>query len=216
MKNLNIILIGALVIFGSSMAAAQSPKAILRQLAASQLGLDTSRVTLALIDLPRLSGPARDYTFKFAAIPRGRTVVRATSPHHRDVAFSVQIDIWEDVLVARVPVARGATLSLEDFTMVRREVTHSVPVSTFEPATKRARRRIPAGSILVSDAMESIPDVHRGDRVTLVAVSGAVRVTRSGVALKDARIGESVRVRLDARTTIPAIVTGPRLCEVGP
>lgn len=216
MKNLIQICIGALVIFGSGFAAAQTPETILRQLAASQLGLDTSSVSLVMLDEPDLAGPISDYTFKFAAIPRGQTVVRAMSRKHRDRAFSVMIDIWEEVLVARVTIARGTALDPGDFTLVRREVTHSSPVATLEESTKRARRRIPAGRMLVFDAIEDIPDVHRGDRVTLVANVGAVKVTRTGVALRDAQIGEPVRVRLDKRTIITATVTGIRVCAVGP
>ena len=109
MNNITKILIGALVFSSSGFAAAQTPETILRQLAASQLGLDTSCVSLVLMKEPNLAGPISDYTFKFAATPRGRTVVRAMSPKHRDLAFSVLIDIWKDVLVARVPEARGAT-----------------------------------------------------------------------------------------------------------
>ena len=216
MKKSYNILIGALIVFGGGTAAAQTPKAILRQLAASQLGLDTSNVSVALTGKLALSGTPADYTFKFAAVPRGRTVVRASSPEHRSVAFTVRVDIWEDVLVARVPLARGATLNPNDFITVRREVTHVTPAGASALSTKRTRRRISAGSVLVADVIEGIPDVKFGDRVTLVAVSGAVRVTRRGVALKDARIGESVRVRLDKHTIIPATVTGPRVCEVGP
>ena len=98
---------------------------------------------------------------------------------------------------------------------MRREVTHTNPVATFDPSTKRAKRCIPAGRILALDAMEDIPDVHRGDRVTLVSIVGAVKVTRPGVALMDARIGETVRVRLDKRTIVPATVTGVRMCRIG-
>lgn len=216
MKNILNICIGALVIFGSGIAAAQTPETILRHLAASQLGLDTSCVSLVMLNEPDLAGPTSDYIFKFASIPRGQTVVRAISPKHRDRAFSVLIDIWEEVLVARVSIARGATLDPGDFTLVRREVTHSTPVATLVAATKRARRRIPAGRILVFDAMEDIPDVHRGARVTLIAIVGSVKVTRTGVALADAQIGEPIRVRLDRRTIILATVTGIRECAVGP
>ena len=70
------------------------------------------------------------------------------------------------------------------------------------------------GTILVGDQVEVTPLVHRGSPVTRVAESSTIEVARKGTALTAARLGEVVRVRVDRRTIIAAVVVGPGLCRV--
>jgi flagella basal body P-ring formation protein FlgA len=74
-------------------------------------------------------------------------------------------------------------------------------------------RVIRAGEPLRAPAVAPPPLLARGARVTVVWETGALRVTRDGVALGAADSGEVVQVRVDAarrvtgRATAPGVVT---------
>ena len=79
----------------------------------------------------------------------------------------------------------------------------------------RARTRIAAGAVMTTDRAEVIPPVDRGSSVRVVVSRGGVKVTRTGTALSDAQLGETVRVRVNSRKVIQAKVTGPNECVTG-
>jgi flagella basal body P-ring formation protein FlgA len=186
----------------------------LQRLAATRLNCDTAQVCVILSDLPRLEAHPAAYTFRFASEPRGRTVVRAVAPDHRDVSFSVDVELWLEVAVARSEIARGTHLDTSLVEFMTREISHLTPVSPNEVAHLRARRHISPGTVLTSACTERIPLIQRGSRVTLQAHRGGVRITRSGTALTDAHRGETVRVRVDRRTVIPATAADTNLCRM--
>jgi flagella basal body P-ring formation protein FlgA len=196
--------------------ATNDPTPVLRELAATYLGLDVGHVRVILDSPPGLEGPPEAYAYRFASTPRGRTVVKALSPSYRDLNFTAQFEIWDQVLVATRTVERGEFLDPAEFKLVEREVTRVTPVRSGELETLRASRRITAGSMLVESLVEKIPLIQQGSQVTLVARRGALKVSRKGEALKDAHMGDVVRVRVDRRTIVRATATGPGLCSVEP
>ena len=82
---------------------------------------------------------------------------------------------------------------------------------------QRAKRFIPAGSMVAPDLLESVPLVTRGQLVTLVSVAGTVRIVTTGKALQSGLLGQSISIRgLDnKRVELDAVVIGPGEVRIG-
>jgi flagella basal body P-ring formation protein FlgA len=188
--------------------------ALLDQISA-QLAVARSRLSLGPSELPELSGPLADYRFEFGSTPRGRTVVRGLSEKFRNVTFTIDVRLWDSAWVVTSPVERAAVLAPEQLSRSWLDVTDLSAWSGRDLSGQRARRTLRPGVPLTNDAVEPVPLIVRGRPVTLTAASSALKVSRSGVALSDARLGEPVRVRVDRQTIISATAAGPDLCVVG-
>ncbi len=75
------------------------------------------------------------------------------------------------------------------------------------------RRTIPADVVVPMDAIDRPPAIKRGEVVVVVAAAPGIEIRSSGVALADARIGETVRIRhssslkvIQARADTPGVV----------
>jgi flagella basal body P-ring formation protein FlgA len=67
--------------------------------------------------------------------------------------------------------------------------------SVADLAGRLTRRPVPAGTALPADAMTVALLIHRGQNVTLAAVSNGIEVRAPGLALADAPAHGRVRVR---------------------
>jgi flagella basal body P-ring formation protein FlgA len=217
MKTLAIGLFTVALLAGLAIATPPTQdleNALLDQIA-SQLAVERFRLTLGPSELPQLAGPLSDYRFEFGAVPRGRTVVRGLSQQHKQVTFTIDVRLWDSAWVVVSPVERGEVLSAERFSRSWQDVTDLAVWSGQNFSEVRARRTLRPGTVLSHDAVESVPLVWRGRPVTVAASASGIKVSRTGVALADARLGEPVRVRVDRHTIISATATGTDLCVVG-
>lgn len=79
----------------------------------------------------------------------------------------------------------------------------------------RLKRSVRAGQAAMAADFESIPDVQAQQPVRIDVARGAVRLSVSGVALRDGRIGERVPVRADdGERTVVSRVTGKHKVQV--
>lgn len=217
MKTISQILIVTALLCGAALATPQAQTledALLTQIA-SQLAVDRARLTLGPSELPKLSGPISDYRFDFGNRPRGRTVVRGFSEAHKQLTFTIDVRLWDSAWVVVSPVERGEVLGSDRVLRSWQDVTDLDAWTGLNLSQVRARRTLRAGTPLTHDAVESLPLILRGRPVTVAAAAGSIKVSRSGVALADARLGEPVRVRVDRHTIISATATGTDLCVVG-
>lgn len=68
------------------------------------------------------------------------------------------------------------------------------------------RRVIREGEILRAPAIGRLPVIRAGHPVRALHTRGHIRIIRSGLALTDAALGDTVMVRLDRQTSVPALV----------
>jgi flagella basal body P-ring formation protein FlgA len=207
-------LVGVVLAFSASALGSEDPTGVLTSLVASQLAVESSHVSLTLLQAPNLDGPLSAYRFEFGSVPRGRTVVRATSATSKDVTFAIEVRLWDSAWVATSQVERGTELTGELFARSWLDVTDASIWSADRLEGVRSKRTLPPGTLLESNAVEPLPLITRGHAVTLAATSSHLKVSRQGVALTDALLGETVRVRVDSHTIISATATGPNLCVV--
>jgi flagella basal body P-ring formation protein FlgA len=118
------------------------------------------------------------------------------------------------VTTASVPVTaraldRGVVLTRDDM------LADSLPpIATDRITGWVTQRPMRAGEPLRAPAIAPVALVLAGTPVTVEAVTEGVRLTRPGTAMTAGALGATVRVRLDARRSVLAVVTGPSLLRL--
>jgi len=112
------------------------------------------------------------------------------------VWFSVKA--YRPVLVTQRNRGARDPVDASDFTVEERDVAplSGVPLAVDADVTRmRARHAIAAGRLVVKEDLEEMPQVLRGQEVTVEVRHGAVEIETSAVALREARLGEPVTLR---------------------
>jgi flagella basal body P-ring formation protein FlgA len=110
----------------------------------------------------------------------------------------VEIRRTHDVLVVKRALGRGQAVAAADVEVQKRELPGLASPyvgSVADLAGRLTRRPVPAGTALPADAMTVALLIHRGQNVTLAAVSNGIEVRAPGLALADAPAHGRVRVR---------------------
>ena len=131
---------------------------------------------------------------------------------------SARLDAFARAWGVRDTARQGHVLTAADLVPLRLAET-KVPrdaireVGDVEGA--RVRRPIKPGEPIRMAYVQVPPMVRRGDRVRMIAVRGAIRITAAGEALGAAARGQSVRVRnLDSKRVVSGRVTAPNTIEM--
>lgn len=116
----------------------------------------------------------------------------------------------QQVLVLVRGVAAGETISLDMFTLERRDPGRIAGAALADPAQavgRAARRTLMAGSVLTGGDLVAARLVRRGDTISLVSRHGGLEVRMAGRALADAGEHERVRVEnLSSRRVVQGVV----------
>ena len=156
-----------------------------------------AEVTLAALDVP---GPAT--AFRSARPdPEGRldkpmrfTLSTATGA---SVIGVVSVHVVVDHAVTRRAMVRGEVLSAADLQVVR-DGLRGLPLRKLPTADQligaRALQPLAAGAIVMPGSIAIRRVVEPGDRVTVLATSGAVQVSAAMVAADGGGVGDVVRV----------------------
>jgi flagellar basal body P-ring formation protein FlgA len=135
--------------------------------------------------------PARGNMTIPVEIVRGTVMVKK-------MTVSIKVRTFGTVLVAGRQLDRHEVLKRSDVTSRYLETTALAEgsiTSAEEIVGKRTTKIIASGDVINGRWLERPPDIHRQDRVTLVAKGSSVLLSSVAVALEDGRIGESIRVR---------------------
>lgn len=180
-----------------------------------------NRAARAGLAWPNAEG-VRDVVVLGAA--RGAAASPATGPSGQaapgQIAPPAAQQLAEDgreIAVLTRPVARGEAISIDDVTFM--PATRATPADAITELDAlvgmSARRSLAADRPLRPGDVMVTPLVKRGEPVTLLFQSGAVRITLRGRALEDGGAGETIRVQnSDSERTVEAIVEGPGLARV--
>ena len=121
-----------------------------------------------------------------------------------------RLAVYVEVPVASQSVMAGEVVQTSPG-LVRVERVIGEPVA----GERIARMALQAGDAVTHSNSRPVPDAARGQNVTLVAESGALRIEAPGQLLADAHIGEDVRVMNQAtRTTVTGTLVEPGLVRV--
>lgn len=135
-----------------------------------------------------------------------------------NVYLSGWVDVFETVVCASRNLRRGEILSAGDWRTERRNISrfHGDWMSPGEPIQGMVLKRgIKQGSPISMIMLEEAPLVKAGDRVTLISVSGTLRIVASGIAKSDGRKNEQIWVEnTDSSREVYGVVTGASTVEV--
>lgn len=114
---------------------------------------------------------------------------------YKRINASVVARVEQPVWVATRALSRGEAVTPEDVELVTRLFLRPADGPAGLDVPLRTTRFVREGTPLTWDLVEPIPDVQKGELVTVVAIKGGVVVQVPGEALSDARVGERVAVR---------------------
>ncbi|MBR9805154.1 flagellar basal body P-ring formation protein FlgA [bacterium] len=130
-----------------------------------------------------------------------RSLVKASCTSNTQawsVFVPVVIQRWGKVVVARHPIARGQTLSINDLAVEERELARTTAnyLPDVAHATGRvAGRTINAGQAINQQWLRKALWVKRGDEITIVAAANGIQVRVPGIAMMDGREAEQITVK---------------------
>ena len=172
------------------------------------------RLRIALCPQPLIAGLAPGVR------PLGHTTVTVRCPcaNPWSVNLPAEVQVYGDVLVTTRALARGATLSGEDFARRRQDLTTAAPGALTDPALalgQKLRYPLGPGAVLNAGMLDVTPVIRRGQTVTIVSGAGGIEVRAQGEALADGNHGQTVRVRNhQTRRVMSGTVEAPGLVRV--
>ncbi len=131
----------------------------------------------------------------------------------RSFQLPVQVVVngFDKVLVSGRSIDRLSTVADIEVVQAEREVTSTLAVGKTplhqksELLGKRTKNYIKKGDILSQDQFEPIPDIVKGQTVTLVVTKGTIEVSLPVTALQDGKVGDTITVKGN-KTDMKAIV----------
>ena len=112
--------------------------------------------------------------------------------------LSGEVEVHAPVLVTTQSLPRGSLLSSANLELQNQDISalRSMPLRNLDQAAGlQLKRALGAGSVLYLSQVEQPLAVRRGEKVTVLAVRGAVQISVPGESLEDGRPGEQIRVR---------------------
>jgi len=110
----------------------------------------------------------------------------------------VEIRRTHDVLVLKRALGRGQAVEAADVDVQKRELpglASPFVASVADLSGRLTRRPVPAGTALPADALTAALLIHRGQNVTLAAISNGIEIRAPGLAMADAAAHDRVRVQ---------------------
>lgn len=156
--------------------------------------------------------------------PGGRSMgnttvgVRCPDPGGWNIYVSARIDVFGPVLITRQPLARGTRIEANDLELVERNLSQ-LPYGYYtdpQPiAGQLAKRTIAAATVITPPMLQAPKLVKRGERVSVIAERGPLRIRTTGRALRDGKDGEVIQIRADgSRRVVDGLVIGQGVIKV--
>jgi flagella basal body P-ring formation protein FlgA len=156
------------------------------------------------------------------AKPRGRFPMRVELSRKGEIvdkgSVSLDVRIFAELPVPIQNIKRHELLSADLFTFERFDIT-SITEKLLTEATQfencRAKQNLAAGRYVPLRRIEKVPDIEKGDNVTIVGNGGLFEIRARGVALQTGLVGEKIKVKnTDSRKILVGEVTAPGIVEI--
>ncbi len=152
----------------------------------------------------RLKACAEDLLIDFTRPERDRgnssLTIRCTAPTSWKLHLPVSIRLFDDVLVTRNPVSRGAAIDSAQLITRKQEVSRYSDgyYRPGDPVDRlQARRNLPAGTPITARNVEPRLAVRSGEAVTIRLSIRGLDIKSRGKALQSGPIGKVIRVKND-------------------
>lgn len=178
---------------------AGAENAVRRSLDRSIAGVELEAVALdPRLALPACAEPLTTYVPELRA-NQARLLVRVGCANPSwSINVPVAISRTHDVLVLKKALGRNQSIDVSDVDVQKRVLPGLASPFVASPADLKGRvtrRPVPAGTALPADALTAALLIHRGQAVTLAAVTHGLEVRAPGIALADAPAQGRVRVK---------------------
>lgn len=182
-----------------------------------------SEINLGQLD-PRLKLKTCTRALQAFMPPGGRAIgnttigVRCDGESGWNIYIPARIDVFGPVLIARQPLPRGSVLQHTDLELVERNLA-DLPYGYYtdsEPLSGMLATRTIAAATVITPGMVQAPKlIKRGERVTLVAETGSLKIRTVGKALSDGKSGELIRVQTESsKRVVDGIVVSQGVVKV--
>jgi len=135
----------------------------------------------------------------------------------REDTLVLQARLWRDVLIAKLPLERGAPVALDTLSTRRSDALRerdALPTSVLGQDFVYTQP-LPAGRLLTWRDVVKRALVHRGQLIEVTAVDGALQITMQALAMQDGGRGDTVRVRnLESKREFTGQVTADNRVQV--
>ena len=114
------------------------------------------------------------------------------------VKLSAWVDVFESVVCASRNLKKGKVIKKDDAYLERKNVSHLSPnilTDINKVAGLMVKHNVKADTILKEWMLEKPPIVERGDKVIIVAESGALKISAPGRVLERGYLGELIKVQ---------------------
>ena len=142
----------------------------------------------------------------------GRTTVGVKCSGSKPWSLHVQvtISIYKNVLVAARTLQKGDILTEADIKLARHDLA-SLAYGYFETKDRgiglKVKKRALANDVLTPSMLKQPKVIKRGQKISILAVSGSMEVRMMGEAMNDGAIGDRIKVmNLKSRQKIEGIV----------
>ena len=156
------------------------------------------------VDAPSDLGADVEVRWKTAPKPGKNRVLVLSGPERSRRTRWVSVDLARKVAVTvtRRALPAGAVLTDADITVEDRPVTGALALDVQALVGLRIRKDLAAGAVLTESDVELGPPLARGAPVIVVIRTGTLAVSAPGRLEAAARVGDLVRVRVDATRRI--------------
>ena len=135
----------------------------------------------------------------------------------KNMSIRGKIEARANIITTAIPVKKGTILAprhLKETVMDISEIKDP-GFSADEFLGKKIKRSLRAGSPVNVSMVESLPVIHRGEKVKIVIQSGAMLLTATGLAHSDGKKNDLIRVQnINSNKVIFARVAAPGIVEV--
>jgi flagella basal body P-ring formation protein FlgA len=131
---------------------------------------------------------------------------------------TAHIEVLQDVATIARPVARDEVIEAEDIRIKQMNLSRVPPRTVAKPEEligKRAKKPLPANTMVHAYEVETLPFVQKGDVVLIIVESPLLKITATGEALERGGRGATIRVRnVTSNREIRAVVVDKKMVRV--
>ncbi|MBN1164363.1 MAG: flagellar basal body P-ring formation protein FlgA [Candidatus Krumholzibacteriota bacterium] len=128
-------------------------------------------------------------------------VIQGADAYKRRFSTGCRFHLLTECAVARRDIDRNKRITDEDIEWVKTDIAecYETPVTEREDIIgMRSEKYIKSGNVIALKALERVPDIKKGDPVSLEVAKGCLLVSARGTALEDGWKGDRILVRNQA------------------
>jgi flagellar basal body P-ring formation protein FlgA len=124
--------------------------------------------------------------------------IRCTNPINWKIHLPARVDVYDDVLVSRIPLIKGQTLSATDVKFKKTNISRlnrGYFIKIDDLHNLQAKNNLSANTVLNPSNLAPRKLIKSGQKVTIVLTFNGLEVKSSGEALNAASEGQLIKVR---------------------